>query len=796
MSTNRLTMRKSDEEKFKLLSWILEAITELLKNPHSLENELNYHQFCRMLVRLRTVHQVKDIIEKPQFRDWIDAITSFTIRCFQPKNWSLYEVLYLLTFWSKMVTNVESPPRQPGFDRLEELAVQVAKAFISSRLKAVDDDFTETMELLNDEANLSNILELVSPVIRLRVKYNETSDYIKGMFEVLAGQYEETIKFVLNAGLTENLQDRITNLHAKFTWCVYLIGGSIGQRAPYQSSDEQELIDGDLSSQVLQLMDVNSNLMSRIRQSGESINLHLDMAFLYFFLHFRKSYFSFESNQGTKVYHRLAEVFALNDQYMVLNVVMQKICNNLKYCAEQNAVIERSLALFSDLINGPTAIKHLRKTETAQMLLQFHTSDYFHFLDAPSNLRRRTTYYSALCRLLLASEETFEAEAYDFLNPFRAKLEELSQISDLDTFRQPAVKSVTEGLFRDLRGVVSAFEHNTPKKAYTLFVDWFFPFMPVLLRALEANHDSSVAISILRFFAEFTQNRSNRCQFDVSSPNGILLFRETSKVIVIYGRLALNRSCEENRKWRDKYKGFMILFNIFKNALNGKYVNFGVFELYNDPALVNALAVYYEITLSIPMNDLMAFPKLTAAYFQLLDSFCTDQLLLQKDIDSSVLNWLLRSLAEGLRSQDSIISTAAANAVDSFATFVFKNSVGSKRVNNSLLQFVSDYPQILQYTCNCLLDVVIFEDPTNDWCLSRPLLPLILLNKEFLEFYTSKVIQSQLPERQPLLSKAFQALMSGIQFNLSLKNRDLFTQQLLQFKRGSLFSYSPLADTL
>lgn len=37
--------------------------------------------------------------------------------------------------------------------------------------------------------------------------------------------------------------------------------------------------------------------------------------------------------------------------------------------------------------------------------------------------------------------------------------------------------------------------------------------------------------------AELVQNRSQRLHFDVSSPNGILLFRVTSEMIVAYGNL-------------------------------------------------------------------------------------------------------------------------------------------------------------------------------------------------------------------------------------------------------------------
>lgn len=48
-------------------------------------------------------------------------------------------------------------------------------------------------------------------------------------------------------------------------------------------------------------------------------------------------------------------------------------------------------------------------------------------------------------------------------------------------------------------------------------------------------HDPVVTTPVLKLFAELVQNRSQRLQFDVCSPNGILLFREASKMICAYG---------------------------------------------------------------------------------------------------------------------------------------------------------------------------------------------------------------------------------------------------------------------
>lgn len=44
-------------------------------------------------------------------------------------------------------------------------------------------------------------------------------------------------------------------------------------------------------------------------------------------------------------------------------------------------------------------------------------------------------------------------------------------------------------------------------------------------------------------------------------------------------------------------------------ALAGNYVNFGVFELYGDRALADALDIALKMALSVPLADLLAYRK-------------------------------------------------------------------------------------------------------------------------------------------------------------------------------------------
>ena len=65
-----------------------------------------------------------------------------------------------------------------------------------------------------------------------------------------------------------------------------------------------------------------------------------------------------------------------------------------------------------------------------------------------------------------------------------------------------------------------------------LLFDWLYPaHFPTLRVCLEAWADSpDVTTAMLKFMAEFALNKTQRLTFDSSSPNGILLFREVSKV--------------------------------------------------------------------------------------------------------------------------------------------------------------------------------------------------------------------------------------------------------------------------
>lgn len=76
-----------------------------------------------------------------------------------------------------------------------------------------------------------------------------------------------------------------------------------------------------------------------------------------------------------------------------------------------------------------------------------------------------------------------------------------------------------------------------------------------------------VTTPLLKFMAEFVLNKSQRLTFDCSSPNGILLFREVSKLIVAYGSRVLSFPISADI-YSNKYKGIWISLTIITRGKN------------------------------------------------------------------------------------------------------------------------------------------------------------------------------------------------------------------------------------
>uniref|UniRef100_A0A8D2MR41 Exportin-7/Ran-binding protein 17 TPR repeats domain-containing protein n=1 Tax=Zonotrichia albicollis TaxID=44394 RepID=A0A8D2MR41_ZONAL len=419
---------------------------------------------------------------------------------------------------------------------------------------------------------------------------------------------------------------------------------------------------------------------------------------------------------------------------------------NLKYWGRCEPITSKTLQLLNDLSIGypsekiPKSSGKLVKLSAVQFMLNNHTSEHFSFLgiNNQSNLtdmRCRTTFYTALGRLLMVDLGEDEDQYEQFMLPLTAAFEAVAQMFSTNSFNEQERTLV--GLVRDLRGIAFAFNAKT---SFMMLFEWIYPsYMPILQRAIELwYHDPACTTPVLKLMAELVHNRSQRLQFDVSSPNGILLFRETSKMITTYGnRILTLGEVPKDQVYALKLKGISICFSMLKAALSGSYVNFGVFRLYGDDALDNALQTFIKLLLSIPHSDLLDYPKLSQSYYSLLEVLTQDHMNFIASLEPHVIMYILSSISEGL--------TALGNSCCSFLPFLGFGEgfswdlMGSMAVGSmglgpmGSLGGVQGLPLTLGSPCQMLstvLNIIIFEDCRNQWSMSRPLLGLILLNEK------------------------------------------------------------------
>ncbi|BFZ02054.1 hypothetical protein BsWGS_05093 [Bradybaena similaris] len=520
----------NNTERAKFLNHLVIGVRGILENPQGLADTSNYHEFCRLLARLKSNYQLGELVKVDNYPDVIKLIAEFTVTSLRMWQFAPNSVHYLLSLWQRMVASVPYvKATEPHL--LETYTPEVTKAYVTSRLESVHVVVRDQIEdPLDDHGLIAQQLEQLSTIGRC--EYEKTCSLLVQLFDESAQRYQE----LLSSGPSVELAIE----EGQLTWLVYIIGAVIGGRVSFASTDEHDAMDGELVCRVLQLMNLTD---SRLSQGGCE---KLDLAILSFFEQFRKIYVGDQVQKTSKVYRRLSEVLGLSDESMVLSMFIGKIITNLKYWGHSEQIIAKTLQLLNDLSVGYSSVRKLVKLEAVQFLLNSHTSEHFPFLGintangALSDMRCRTTFYMALGRLLLVDLGEDEERFYMFMMPLTTHFEIVAGLlanSGASMGMEEAKRSLI-GLARDLRGIAFAFSNKT---SYMMLFDWIYQtYIPMFQRAIELwYHEPGVTTPILKLFTELAQNRSQRLQFDVSSPNGILLFREISKVIVSYGSRVL-----------------------------------------------------------------------------------------------------------------------------------------------------------------------------------------------------------------------------------------------------------------
>lgn len=147
---------------------------------------------------------------------------------------------------------------------------------------------------------------------------------------------------------------------------------------------------------------------------------------------------------------------------------------------------------------------------------------------------------------------------------------------------------------------------------------------------------------LLAFYSELIWNKSQRIRFDSSSAGGIILFKETHKIMATYSNrivmmqkaaiqdgssgegsaaaaavaggdtsaaTARAATVHGNALYESKLKGMSLVLQMLSNVLNGGYANFGVMAYYKDSSPRTCIKEVLQLAMSVSFDDILAYPK-------------------------------------------------------------------------------------------------------------------------------------------------------------------------------------------
>ncbi|KAH8739237.1 nuclear pore protein RBP16/17, partial [Cryptosporidium ryanae] len=702
-SSIRRSFFPTQTDRTRSLASLMSGTAGIIQTKMGLANEGCYHELCRLLGKLNTANQLTELASSDAFGVWIDQVYAFTIASLE--DWTLLpnSKHYLLGLWSHMVIPLlYQGDRAPA--NLEKYIHNITIAFIQSSMKIAEAiaQGSDIDDPLDSEVTRTEQLDILAQLSRCR--YQETAEFIVNLFEKVTDAAK-------NGNIPQNC------FISQITWCVYMHGALIGGHSiklrrplmPGGSSSSSSSSSGGgtggnnnsvsggnstgsssgsetsyhvLNGKLARLVFGLSQQTDQLPDTPES----LELAYLYFLEQFRKvclgdyakQFIQPDSEETT-----LASILGLSTDDDVLSLIIGKIGRNLQCKSKMESVIKKTLSLFHELAAGISIVQYtdrtthlivsgrlLLKNEQVRKILRNHASPEFTFLNVPRYGKHRTSYYFTLSKLLFLE---VKEEETSFTTELRISDSNSNiQPHTFEEFMKPLEKYEQQyywGLARDLRGICLAC---VGPESYNMLFNWLVnkPKQPgrsrIHLFTWAADRlwdDSDVMNPLLKFMINF----------DKASPNGILLFKEVSSLICTYGSRILSKPDNSFQNiYKEKYKGLSTTLSMLCHALSGGYTNFGVFEVYQDQALDNALRLACRMCLVIPEHDLQSYMKNFKSYYEFLElaSRCFMTTFITS-LEPQHLSMICYSLESGLCAVDNVVLLACCATLDHLINFIF-----------------------------------------------------------------------------------------------------------------------------
>ena len=295
LSSVRRSLFAVEKERTVFLDHLMKNIHEIMLSKTGLEHAENYHEFCRLLGRLKASYQLSELVKTRGFSDWLGLAAEFTVTSLQDWQYSMNSIHYLLALWSRLVAALPylRPDANDGqlyAQILRQCVSQVVEAYIDTMLGSVEvvvDGDGDVDDPLEDEGALREQMDKLPTLIRLQ--FEEIAQYLLNIFESAMGLYEQALSSGQNG---PHIIRQVDILEGRLTWIVHMVAALVGSQSggdTRKSAGNDQVWDGQLSRFIFQLV---QGLEYRLGNSSgrDKCNAKLELALLGYFKSFKRAY--------------------------------------------------------------------------------------------------------------------------------------------------------------------------------------------------------------------------------------------------------------------------------------------------------------------------------------------------------------------------------------------------------------------------------------------------------------------------------------------------------------------------
>ena len=99
LASVRRSLFASEAERVAFLARLVAGSRDVLRAQAGLQHHGNYHEFCRLLGRLKTNYQLSELVGLEAYPEWISLVATFTVESLNSWQWASGSVYYLLGLW-------------------------------------------------------------------------------------------------------------------------------------------------------------------------------------------------------------------------------------------------------------------------------------------------------------------------------------------------------------------------------------------------------------------------------------------------------------------------------------------------------------------------------------------------------------------------------------------------------------------------------------------------------------------------------------------------------------------------